>query len=138
MRETKAGRPHHVPLDDDALAFLHSITVGRPCGERLFLRANGAPSGVSHQLGPIAEASAAGGLVPPAPFHCRRHTWASQRVMAGAPLILAAQVLGHSDTRMVERHYGRLARGYVQQAIERTGMPLGDEPAIALPFRARR
>jgi hypothetical protein len=37
---------------------------------------------------------------------------------------------------MVERHYGHLARGYVQQAIERTGMVLGDEPAPVLAFRA--
>jgi hypothetical protein len=58
--------------------------------------------------------------------------------MAGAPLLVAAQVLGHADTRMVERHYGHLARGYIQQAIERTGMPLGDEPEVALPIRAWR
>jgi hypothetical protein len=37
--------------------------------------------------------------------------------------------LGHADARMVERRHGHLARGYVQQAIERTGIPLGDEPA---------
>ena len=50
---------------------------------------------------------------------------------------IESYLLGHSDTRMVERHYGHLARGYVQQAIERTSMPLGDEPA-ALPVPARR
>jgi hypothetical protein len=58
--------------------------------------------------------------------------------MAGAPLMEGAQVLGHSTTRMVERHYGQLARGYVQQAIERTAMPLAEEPAAALPFRVGR
>ncbi len=58
--------------------------------------------------------------------------------MRGLPVMVAAQVLGHSDTRMVERHYGHLARGYVQQAIERTGMALGDEPSAALPFRLAR
>jgi hypothetical protein len=52
--------------------------------------------------------------------------------------MVAAQVLGHSDTRMVEKHYGHLARGYVQQAIERTGIPLGDELAAAVPFRSGR
>jgi hypothetical protein len=49
-----------------------------------------------------------------------------------------AQVLGHSDTWMMERRYGHLARGYVQQAIERTGIPLADEPPGAVvPFRTR-
>jgi hypothetical protein len=38
---------------------------------------------------------------------------------------------------MVEKHYGHLARGYVQQAIERTGMSIGAEPAAAIPLRAR-
>ena len=51
---------------------------------------------------------------------------------------VATQVLGHSYTRMVERHYGHLARGYVQQAIERTSMPLGDEPAAVARFHQRR
>ena len=59
-------------------------------------------------------------------------------VLRGLPVMVAAQVLGHSDTRMVERHYGSLAQGYVQQAIERTSMPLGDKSAAALPFRAPR
>ena len=47
-------------------------------------------------------------------------------------------MLGHADTRMVERHYGHLARGYVPLAIERTGLPLGEEAAAALPFRVGR
>jgi integrase len=77
-------------------------------------------------------------IEPPVTFHGLRHTWASQRIMRGLPVMVAAQVLGHSDTRMVERHYGHLAHGYVQQAIERTGMILGDEPSSALPFRLAR
>ena len=35
--------------------------------------------------------------------------WASHAVMNGVPLIVVAKNLGHSDTRMVERHYGHLA-----------------------------
>lgn len=39
---------------------------------------------------------------------------------------VAAEVLGHSDTRMVERHYGNLAKGLVRAEVERTGLRLGD------------
>ena len=102
----------------------------------MLLRDDGQPWGSSHQQRPLAAACRAARIEPPVTFHGLRHTWASQRIMRGLPVMVAAQVLGHSDTRMVERHYGHLARGYVQQAIERTGMALGDEPAAVLPFRA--
>ena len=37
--------------------------------------------------------------------------------MNGAPLLVVAKNLGHSDTRMVEKHYGHLAESYVADAI---------------------
>jgi hypothetical protein len=122
-----------VPLDRQAAAFLAGVCAGRAGGETMLLRDDGRPWGSSHQQRPLAAACAAARLEPPVTFHGLRHTWASQRIMRGLPVMVAAQVLGHADTRMVERHYGHLARGYVQQAIERTGMALGDEPAAALP-----
>ena len=33
------------------------------------------------------------------------------------PLMLVAKNLGHTDTRMVEKHYGHSAPGYVADAI---------------------
>jgi integrase len=49
------------------------------------------------------------GIIPPINFHGLRHTWASLAVMNGMPLLVVAKNLGHSDTRMVEKHYGHLA-----------------------------
>ena len=43
----------------------------------------------------------------------------------GVPLLVVAQVLGHSDTRMVEKHYGHLAPSYVRDAVRATSMDLG-------------
>jgi hypothetical protein len=40
----------------------------------------------------------------------------------GVPLMVVAKNLGHADTRMVEKHYGHLAPGYVADAI-RAGAP---------------
>jgi hypothetical protein len=38
--------------------------------------------------------------------------------MAGMPMIVLARNLGHSDTRMVEKHYGHLLRSYEDQMVE--------------------
>lgn len=45
-----------------------------------------------------------------APSHLCQH---------GAPLIVVAQALGHSDTRMAEKHYAHLAPSYVTDTIRR-------------------
>ena len=47
------------------------------------------------------------------------------RIMAGLPLMVAAQVLGHSDTRLVEQHYGHLAQSYIREAVRTTALHLG-------------
>jgi integrase len=50
-------------------------------------------------------------------FHGLRHTYASRLVMKGVPLHVIAAQLGHSDTRMVEKHYGHLAPNYVADTV---------------------
>jgi integrase len=45
--------------------------------------------------------------------------------MAGAPLQVVAQNLGHSDTRMTERHYAHLASSYVGDTIRALAPRLG-------------
>jgi integrase len=57
-----------------------------------------------------------------ASFHGLRHTYASALVNAGVPLAYVAAQLGHTDTRMVERHYGHLAPSAMAAAI-RAAMP---------------
>ena len=125
IREAKSGKPRHVPLDAEGRALFEALAIGRPADACLLTRANGMPWGKAHQVRPLAEACKAARIEPAANFHCLRHTWASHRVMAGAPLLVVAQVLGHSDTRMVERHYGHLSAGYVRDVIDRTGLGLG-------------
>ncbi|AMY04137.1 hypothetical protein A4R29_31150 (plasmid) [Mesorhizobium ciceri biovar biserrulae] len=52
-------------------------------------------------------------------LHELRHTYASTMVRNGAPLIIVAQALGRSDTRMVEKHYAHLAPSYVADIVRR-------------------
>jgi integrase len=137
VREAKAGRPRHVPLDDEAIAFLEALTLGRAETERIFRRADGKPWGKSHQLRPLLVACRAAKIQPPANFHCLRHTWASHRVMKGAPLLVVAQVLGHADTRMVDKHYGHLAPSYVRDTVRATAMNLGPHGVGIVALRPR-
>jgi integrase len=76
----------------------------------------------SEQLRLMADACERAKIKPPIGFHGLRHTWASHAVMNGVPLLVVAKNLGHSDTRMVEKHYGHLAPSYVTDAI-RAGAP---------------
>jgi integrase len=61
----------------------------------------------------------------PLTFHELRHTYASFLVNAGVPLAYVAAQLGHSDTRMVEKHYGHLAPSALADAITKLAPELG-------------
>ena len=67
-------------------------------------------------------------LEPHATMHVMRHTWASHAVMNGVPLMVVARNLGHSDTRMVERHYGHLSSSYIKDTIRASAPKFGLSP----------
>jgi integrase len=81
-----------------------------------------------HQARPFGEAVVRAKITPPVSFHGLRHTYASLAIMAGmVPMVVAAN-LGHSDTRMVERHYGHLANKFKTEMIRATAPVFGLEP----------
>ena len=108
-------------LSAEGMEFFAAHTAGREPGQPMFTRANGEAftRHVKRQMDATNEAAR---LDPPASFHVLRHTYASQAVMAGVPLMVIAKNLGHSDTRMVEKHYGHLAPSFVRDAIM-AGLP---------------
>jgi integrase len=124
-RTSKAGKARHVVLNDEARALFERLTTGRGGDQRIFLKANGTMWGKSHQHRPLKVACERARISPPVDFHSLRHSWASLSIMAGAPLLVVAQNLGHADTRMVERHYGHLAQSFVADTIRRTAPTFG-------------
>jgi integrase len=120
IRESKSGKPRDVILTEAGTAFFQGLCEDRDRGE-LILRNGKRAWSKSEQARPMAAAVEKAKL-PAITFHGLRHTWASLAVMNGTPLLVVAKNLGHSGTRMVEKHYGHLAHDYVAEAI-RKGAP---------------
>jgi len=106
-------------LSKEGIDFFHSACAGKGRKDRIFLRADGAPWKKSDQIRPFAAAVAKAKIGRPMGFHHARHTWASLSIMSGASLLVIAKNLGHTDTRMVERHYGHLVPSYERAEIQK-------------------
>jgi integrase len=114
---------YHVYLTEEGIRFFKQACLGRNDASGLiFRKADGTGWQKSDQARPMLEASGRAKISRPVNFHCLRHTYASHAVMNGTPLLVVAENLGHSDTRMVEKHYGHLAPSYVADTI-RKGAP---------------
>ena len=122
IRQSKSGKSRHVVLTDEGEAFFQQLCAGRAGDEPMLRRADGKPWQKSQQCPLMVEACRRAKITPPAGFHALRHSWASLAVMNGVPLLVVAKNMGHSDTRMVEKHYGHLAPSYITDAI-RAGAP---------------
>ncbi len=130
IAESKSGKPRHVVLTDEGKQLFTEVTAGRAASEPIFLRDNAerpkrgglgntwGPSDQSRFMAVACKAAKVEGLT----FHELRHTYASWLVNAGCPLAYVAAQLGHTDTRMVEKHYGHLAPTAMANAI-RAAMP---------------
>lgn len=116
--KSKSGKARHVVLTDEGQKLFARLAAGRASDAHMLTKADGTGWGPSHQLRPMREAlrsaKIAGGS-----FHILRHTAASHNVMGGVPLTVVAANLGHTDTRMTEKHYAHLAPSYVADQLRR-------------------
>ena len=124
-RPGKQGRGFHIVLTDDGEEFFAGLVVGRAGREPLL----GREWNASDQHRRMRAACERAKIDPHVGFHQLRHTWASHAVMGGMPLPVVAKNLGHSDTRMVERHYGHLAPSYVADAVRKHAPRFGKTPS---------
>jgi integrase len=115
IRQSKSGKERHIVLNDEGRRLLEEITRNRI--GLLFPEWK-----TPHR--PMAEACARAGITG-VTFHILRHTWASLSIMGGMSLMVAAKNLGHSDTRMVQSHYGHLAEDYITAEVRRAAPSFG-------------
>lgn len=151
IRYSKSGKARDVVLNEEGIALFEELSAGRPRDDLLLPKigqetralvpvsddqSKGGPGeikkdridgrwGKSEQSRPMRDACIRARITPAVGFHQLRHTWASLAVMAGMPLLVVARNLGHTDTRMVERHYGHLTESYVDEAIRASAPSFG-------------
>lgn len=125
VRNSKSGRGRHIVLAGEGTRFFAALTAGREPTAPMVKKSSGDRWLQSHQARPMAAACKRARIKPAASFHCLRHTYASHAIMNGAPLLVVAKNLGHTDTRMVEKHYGHLAPSFIADAIRETAPRFG-------------
>ena len=121
VQQSKSGKARKVYLQDEGIKFFKRLIRDRGSDERMFLRSDGTPWKEAHQARRTRSACEEAGITPPISFHALRHTYASHLVMDGVILKVVAENLGHSDTRMVEKHYTHLCPNYISEAIRNSG-----------------
>jgi integrase len=152
VRRSKSGKPRHVALTDEGRTFFAQVAARKAGTARLFERdgmvqqaTRSAPAetartawGKSDQSRFMREACTAAQITPAVSFHELRHTYAARLAMRGVPMGVIAAQLGHSDTRMTERHYAHLSPSYVAEAVRASFGTLGIVPteSVVVPLRS--
>ena len=114
--ESKGGRPRYIHLSDEGARFFARQCAGKGLSNPVFLNQHGRPFGTSHQIRPMLE-TCTKAKVQPAGFHILRHTYGSTLAMAGVPLAVIAEALGHADERITRKHYAHLSPSYVRDTV---------------------
>lgn len=104
----KSYRPRVVLLPDEGLSFFRDLATGRKPEDLMFLRDGGRGWFTNYRHG-FKRAVRAAELPEAFCFHGLRHTYASQLIQDGTPLIVVAEQLGHRNIDTVSRTYGHLA-----------------------------
>ncbi|MCJ2064392.1 site-specific integrase [Methylobacterium sp. J-088] len=119
IERSKNGRARHIPLTVGGAALFARLAVGRDLRAPL-LRGETGEAWKPAQYQRAFKAALERAKLESITLHELRHSYASAMVRNGAPLIVVAEALGHSGTRMAEKHYAHLAPSFVADTIRRT------------------
>jgi integrase len=125
VRQSKSGKSRHVVLTTEGIKFFGQACINKFGEDHILTNGGGKPWKRSNQGRPMAQACARAKIKPAVNFHALRHSYASLSVMAGMPLVVLARNLGHSTTRMCEKHYAHLAIDYVADAVRASAPVFG-------------
>ncbi len=117
IRAGKTGQARHIYLSAEGRDFLEDVAGSRPAGQFLFRRRDGKAWSATEQTRPMRAACAAAGIEPAVGFHILRHTYGSNLATRGLPMAVIANQLGHTTTRMTEKHYAHLTPSYIAEAV---------------------
>ncbi len=115
--QSKTGKQKRVFLTDSEATFFANLCAGKQGSDFILLRSDGKPWQKSHQQQRMQDALKAAGIDRHIRFHDLRHTFATLLVMNGTSIQLVANQLGHSGTRMAEKHYSHFSPSYVANTV---------------------
>jgi integrase len=119
---------YHVQLTAEGAKFFAQHCAGRRRSDRLFKKDDGSAWEKSHQDRPMHEACARAKIIPALGINQLRHTYASLALKNGVDLQYVAKNFGHTDTRMVEKHYGHIRDSDFAKAIRKDAPRFGFKP----------
>lgn len=103
----KTGKPRLIVLNEEATQIIERLIKIRPEGP-LFRTTHGAPQRPRSILRWLYNRSRGRGGIRKMPYSYR-HSYATQALVNGIPDAVVAQLMGHSDTRMIHQHYAHLS-----------------------------
>jgi integrase len=136
IAESKGGKPRRVHLTPEGAALFDDLTLGKEAHNHILTKTDGTAWSTSEQSRRMHAACEAAKINPPVNFHALRHTFASILAEKGTPMMIIADALGHTDTRMVEKHYAHLQPSIVAKSI-RKNLPTFGAPTKKRAQRLR-
>lgn len=136
IAESKSGKPRTVYLDSEGLRFFTALCDRKRPTEAILHKRDGSRWAKDDAKGMI-EAACTSAEIDSCTIHELRHTAASRWIQCGLSLPEVADQLGHSDIRMVSRHYGHLSKVTLanrMRAIKPLGFP---EPSTIIPTESK-
>jgi integrase len=107
--QSKTGKLKHVFLTDNEANFFDNCLAGKQREDLMFRREDGEPWRKSNQQPRMSAVLKAAGITRHVRFHDLRHTFATLLAMNGTSIQLIANQLGHSGTRVAEKHYAHFS-----------------------------
>ena len=124
LRETKGGSERSCYLEGEGLALFKSHSAGKDANALVFPGPNGKRWADATQIRRITLACAAG-KVPTTRLHDMRRTYGARLALAGVPMAVIAQALGHKDERITRKHYAHLSPSYVADTVRAHAAGMG-------------
>ena len=118
IADSKSGKARDVPLSAEGKRFFNQQVENKPEDSHVFT-VDGEPWGKSMQKRRMDVASDRAEIKPRVSFHLLRHFYASILVEQGVSLQMVARLLGHSDTRVTEKHYAHLQPSTLANVVEK-------------------
>lgn len=125
LQETKGANPRDCYLESEGIALFAGQAAGKGSKDLLFPGPDGKAWTDSTQIRRMTDACAAAKIDPVASFHDLRRTYGARLALAGVPMSVIAQALGHKDERITRKHYAHLSPSYVSQTVREHASGLG-------------